>query len=1048
MTIKTLKMVRFGPYIRETTVDFQQFTGKVFLVSGDTGAGKTTIFDAVCYALYGEPSGSLRRSDALRNQDSVKGDKSYVELLFTGVDGKDYLVHRDTRAIRAVGDKPAAMTKDSVNLTDIAGKTVTKGARDVNSRVEELTGFDRDSFIRVSILPQGEFDKFLNENSADRRETLRNIFGTQLYESYADVVQAWLKTAGKQVDRASDACNALLNRTFETTGETYPLSECGEYAARIDELARSCAESKNSAEKEFNSTNEKLRRNSAMRSAAESVNAAIAAWEKAETEMRRLDVMQEEFAAKKERLKLHELAAEAAPALDARNKLRTTLAELKNSLATAVLDEKKTAEALSAAEAQQEKAKQLAPEREQLTSDISRLDDLLKKSGEADEAEKKMRATEQEISGMQAAMTRNQAEQELCRKEQEKSAAELEEARQTASRAEAEEAGVKAHSGQLDRLRQLSDGIGALAGLQSAADSARAELERKSEAADNAALEFSGLQAKYYAGEAARLAKKLEKGVKCPVCGSTEHPFPAAWTDEIPSQQELDEAEAASSRCSAARSAAERKLAEKEGSLTAQRTNVSREYAAVMGAELPEGGCEKAVSERMSEVRTLLDGASARLEECLKAQSGLQALEKKLAAQQEKQSALTEKQERLKNELSALQSRRAAEEATVREMRSGLEGRDPVKLRSEKAEKLARGAEIDRLTGSAADELASAGRNAASAASLRKKLDADLGRTQQELSSAEEKLSAELSRCGFEDENALAANYVRTSVLQSLRAEISEHEKSVCAAKARLEECVQRLPEDRTPRSTEQFDEAEKTLSAELEERKQRLMQLGTELNRYTSAAEELRNIVSASGESLHTYAVLEKLERAISGKGAERIAFETFIQMRMFKGVLQRANDRLKVMSGGRYEFELRTQNVRGNASEGLDINMIDNNSSRTRRRDVSTLSGGERFMASFALAIGLSDYTLQRGGGRQSDMLFVDEGFSSLDSSTFEMALDVIQGISAGRRMIGLVTHIDGIKQYFRDSQIYVHKGKTGEGSTIEVKCGRVTKENAEGK
>ena len=172
------------------------------------------------------------------------GDKSYVELLFTGVDGRDYLVHRDTRALRAVGDKPAAMTKDSVNLADLSDKTVTKGAREVNSRVEALTGFDRESFIRVSILPQGEFDKFLNQNSAERRETLRNIFGTELYESYADVVQSWLKTAGKQADRASDACSALMNRTFETVGEKYPLCDCDEYAARIDELESSCAERK------------------------------------------------------------------------------------------------------------------------------------------------------------------------------------------------------------------------------------------------------------------------------------------------------------------------------------------------------------------------------------------------------------------------------------------------------------------------------------------------------------------------------------------------------------------------------------------------------------------------------------------------------------------------------------------------------------------------------------------------------------------------------------------------------------------------------------
>ena len=579
MTIKTLKMVRFGPYIKETVVDFEQFTGKVFLVSGDTGAGKTTIFDAVCYALYGEPSGSLRKNDTLRNQDSVKGDKSYVELLFTGVDGRDYLVHRDTRALRAVGDKPAAMTKDSVNLTDLSDKTVTKGAREVNSRVEALTGFDRESFIRVSILPQGEFDKFLNQNSAERRETLRNIFGTELYESYADVVQSWLKTAGKQADRASDACSALMNRTFETVGEKYPLCDCDEYAARIDELESSCAERKNTAEEEFNSTNEKLRQNSAMRSAAESVNKALSAWEEAKAKMEQLDSRREEFDGKREQLKRYELAAEAAPALEARNKLSNSLTGIRSRLAAAVAEEKQAAEELAAAEAQQEQANSLAPEREQLTADISRLDDLLKKSGEADEAEKKMRATEQEISSIQEEMTSNQAKQEHCQKQQEELSGLLEDTKQEASRADAEEAELNAKSSLFERLRQLSEGIEELSKLQKAADTARTVLARKSEAADNAALEFSGLQAKYYAGEAARLAKKLEKGAKCPVCGSTEHPFPAAWTDEIPSQQQLDKAEADSAKAARAKSAAERDLAEREGSLTAHRANVSRSVA-------------------------------------------------------------------------------------------------------------------------------------------------------------------------------------------------------------------------------------------------------------------------------------------------------------------------------------------------------------------------------------------------------------------------------------------------------------------------------------
>lgn len=1042
MTIKTLKMVRFGPYIKETIIDFEQFTGKVFLVSGDTGAGKTTIFDAVCYALYGEPSGSLRKSDSLRNQDSIKGDKSYVELLFTGVDGKDYLVHRDTKAIRAVGDKPAALTKDSVHLTDLAAKTVTKGKKDVDIRVKELTGFDLDSFVRVSILPQGEFDKFLNENSSERRETLRNIFGTQLYESYAEVVQSWLKTAGKQADRASDACNSLMNRTFGTVGETYPLSECDKYTKRIDELTKSCAESKNAAEEEFNSTNEKLRQNSAMRSAAESVNAALAAWEKAKAEIHRLDDMQEEYVGKRSKLKRHELAAEAAPALDTRNKLSKTLTETRTGLAAAVIEEKRAEEALSDAISQQKRANLLAPEREQLTAEISRLDDLLKKSGEADEAEKKMHSTEREITSMQGEMTKNQAEQEKCKKETEQLSAALEATKHTASQTEAEKSELKTHSGMLERLRQLSDLLSTLERLQKAADTARAELVKKTAAADNAALEFSELQAKYYAGEAARLAKKLEKGMKCPVCGSSEHPFPAAWTDDIPSRQQLDEAEAAASKTAADKSAAERKLAEKEGSLSAHRTNTAAEYYSLMGAELPEKGGAESAADKAEKVGKLLYAASERLEECKKAQHDIKDIEKQLSAQQEKQTALIKQQERLSNDVSALQSRHAAEEASVKEMRSGLEGRDPSKLRSEKAEKLTRCFEIDKLVSSAAEEYTEANKNAASAASLKKKLESDLERTRQEYTAAEKVLYGELSRCGFADEQELAENYVTSSILQSLRDEITEYDKSMSAARARLEECERLLPEDRTPRGTEQYDEAEKALGNELEERKQRLIQLGAELNKYTAAAEELQNIVGGSGESLRTYAVLEKLEKAINGKGAERIAFETFIQMRMFKGVLQRANDRLKIMSGGRYEFELRTQNVRVNASEGLDINMIDNNSGRAKRRDVSTLSGGERFMASFALAIGLSDYTLQKGGNKQSDMLFVDEGFSSLDDSTFSMALNVIQGISAGKRMIGLVTHIDGIKQYFKESRIHVRKGKAGEGSTVEIRCGGTPK------
>lgn len=1036
MTIKTLKMVRFGPYIRETLIDFSRFSGSVFLVSGDTGAGKTTIIDAICYAFYGEPSGSLRKSDTLRNQDTVKREKSYVELLFTAVDGKDYLIHRDTRALREVGEKAAALLKDSVTLTDVAAsEVIKKGVTDVNSRVKELTGFDRDSFIRVSVLPQGEFDKFLNENSMERRKTLRNIFGTQLYDSYADIVKGWLDSAEKSVDESTKSCDRLLNSTFDTTDEKYPLSDHEKYAERIAEMIKSSSEDKANAEAEFNSTNEKLRQNSALKAAAEAGNAAILAWEKAKAEKQRLDSMQEEFGRKTAQLKLHELAAEAAPALAQRDKLVRSRRETEESLAAAVVQEKQTAAALAAAEAKQEQAAGLAPEREQLTADIARLDELLKKCSQADEAEKKMRSTERELVAMQSELTKNQAEQELCRKAQEKCSAELEAAKQTASGTAEAESVLNSHTSALERLKQLSGGLDRLSVLRRESQQAAADLEKNKIAADTAALNFSELQARFYAGEAARLARNLKKGVKCPVCGSTEHPFPAEWTDEIPSQQELDEAEAASGKAAAAKSAAERRLAEKEGSLSAHLANVSREYALLMETEIPDNA-EEAVSAKISQTNALIDSTSERLKECQTARLSLEKLEKSLAGQRDNLTALAEKQQRMSNESSALQSRHAAEEATVREMRSGLEGRDYDKLRGEKSEKVSRSAEIDVIVKQAADELSAAGRNAASAAAMKKQLEATLSQAAQELSEAEVRLSAELERCGFAGEDELIRNTVPAGVLQKLRAEISGHEKECSAANARLEECEQHLPEDRAIKSTEQFDEADRVLSAELKDRQDNLINCEKKLDKLSAAATELEKIVSTGGENLRTHSILSRLEKAISGKGEERIAFETFIQMKMFKGVLERANQRLREMSDGRYSFELRTQNIRGNAQEGLDINMVDKNSSQARRRDVSTLSGGERFMASFALAMGLSDYTLQRGGSRQSDMLFIDEGFSSLDNTTFGLALNVIESISAGKRMIGIVTHIDGIKEHFRDAQIYVHKGRNGEGSTVEMK------------
>ena len=310
-----------------------------------------------------------------------------------------------------------------------------------------------------------------------------------------------------------------------------------------------------------------------------------------------------------------------------------------------------------------------------------------------------------------------------------------------------------------------------------------------------------------------------------------------------------------------------------------------------------------------------------------------------------------------------------------------------------------------------------------------------LGQLESELSAAEQTLAAELERCGFTSAEELKSFITSKQEINALEQDIRANRQALTEAQTRLSECEKRLPEVREIQPPEQYRDNERRLSDELKKEQELLARQSTEASGLESTISEIRARAESSRSIAEKQRILKELNRVINGSGEERISFEAFIQMRMFRGVLEEANQRLGKMSGGRYRFELRTQNVRANAAEGLDIDIIDYNSGSEARRDVSTLSGGERFMASFALATGLSDYTLRQGAGRRSDMLFIDEGFSSLDSDTFSLAFEVIEKLRAQNRMVGIVTHVGEIQEYFRDRRIFVSKGKGG--STISAVC-----------
>lgn len=1030
MIIKRLVMSAFGPYRGTETIDLTQFSNQVFLISGDTGAGKTTIFDAVCFALYGQPSGSLRKGDTLRNQDAGKKAESYAEVTFS-VKDKDYTVRRDTPELKRPGE---SSDRGAGALLYMPDGTVVK--KNVTKAVTEITGFDRESFLRVSVLPQGEFDKFLTAKTNERKETLRRIFSTQLYEKYADVVEEWSKSVDRQLEGLSKQYQSVMESVFPKQEGVYLLSDAGEKSEELQRLLESLSEEQSAAEKQSEAVTGELIKNSEQKNEALKNNAALELFAEAKEAMDKLVSEKAEYDAKKERLEKQKRAEEARSEFVQRDSLAKKLTTAEKEHGDAVSGQKEAQAALSAAAKESEEAAVLSGELKEITGELPKLTELLNKCKEVRCSEEEAKRLEENMELRRKELTENQAAQQICSDRikalsEEKSRLEI-----TAAKLSGSEAELKAAEKEIKRVIALSESLGRLEQMKREYSAAEDICKAEQTALEQAEEALARIQQRYYLGEAARLAKKLKSGVECPVCGSKEHPFPAQWTEDIPTEADIKRFEKAAAAARKKKAEADSGLSAITGRLELQRGAVAEELSAMIGCGDPEEtGVSAAVSAKAEYLEQRRAEAVELLTECRKAAETLPEVSRELSERENQLIKLQDGQRSLTEDISALNTSIAAKNKEIELNRQGLDGRTPDELSEVISEKQRRASEIEMRQKNSAEGLNRAEKNAASANARCEELRKILDDTTEGLRSAEVALAAKVTQCGFSSEEELSGYLADKQERGRLEKEISEYSEKLTAAAATLSEREKKLPDKQEIQAVGQFDEAERMLRDKQSGLNEQIKKFSAQIAGYSAAKSSLDGIIRSAGELTGKQKTLNELNRVINGSGESRISFETYIQMRMFTGVLEEANKRLEALSGGRYRFVLREEGMRANSAAGLDIDIIDNNSGTNAKRDVSTLSGGERFMASFALAIGLSDYTLRRGAGRSADMLFIDEGFSSLDKNTFEEAFAVIEHLREQNRTVGIVTHVESIQDYFRDMQIYVRKGK--DGSTVETIC-----------
>ena len=928
-----LTLSAFGPYAAETTLDLEKLgRGGLYLITGDTGAGKTTLFDAITYALYDHSSSGIREGSMLRCKYADDKIPTFVELEFE-VHGVRYTVRRNPEYQRPKTRGEGMTTeKADATLTYPDDRPPVTKAKDVTAAVQEIIGLDYNQFSQIVLIAQGQFTKLLNASTEERSRIFRKLFRTQRYAQLQERLQAEAAALNQQ-------------RTAQN--------------AKLDSLLAGLQFSPEDPDAE------------ALR--------ALCAQTVPETALALLDAL---------------TARQAAALEEASTALQTTEAQLD-----------KVQQQLGAAAQAQRLAQQLAARQAELAAAKPALDTARAEADRHAGDAAQLDALTAQVTQAQSALAAYDALDTLCRQQTEarnaarlaaaqahKRRTQLDSLNAALAAAETElvalaDAGTRLlalqnHSTQLcqrgEALAKLEQRLADCQRQAKAAHKAQENYRAAAAAQDEARARQNTLERAFLDAQAGLLAESLVEGVPCPVCGSTHHPARVLLPHTAPTQAQVE----------AARQAA----------ATADRQ-----------AQTASAAAQSALAAANEAKTSLRRDAETLLPERFTAPEGTVPLTFALMT-----NVLAEETAALQTEQADCTAQCRQADADCRR-KAQLEADRQAKTRQRPALEQA-AAEADR---SAAAQNASADALESQIAERRAALPYP---RRADAQAALDKLEA--------DRRAL-----RTG-MDTAQRKLKQAEQTVAAAEAAVEALTaqQTAAQKELPaRSAEELTAQQTELTAAREALRSREKQLSAQLLPNRKTAAQYRAAAEARQALESRWQWVSALAATAGGTltSKQKIRLEAYIQMNYLDRILRYANTRLMQMTAGQYELErIGAENQR--SQSGLDLGVIDHYNGT--RRSVKTLSGGESFKASLALALGLSDEVQSSAGGIRLDTLFLDEGFGSLDEESLELAIRVLSGLTEGDRLVGIISHVGALKDRI-DRQVVVHKARTG-GSTVELR------------
>ena len=965
MKPQQLIMSAFGSYAGKTEIDFSQEKQGIFLITGDTGAGKTTIFDAITYALYGQTSGGERSGNMMRSQYATAGTETYVELTFL-YRGEIYRVRRNPeylieKTLKSGKIKQQKVTA-AVELTLPDGTVFPEKKAATDAKLEEILGLSAEQFTQIVMIAQGDFLKLLYTKTDERKKIFSKLFQTDKYWRIQEQLKRRSFKLDEQIeenkhDYEKEQARILIPDSFrEYLRKHMPEIEPEEIP--LTRLLEEIAVLKKETDAAFSKSQKEVEKVSMQLAGAEESNKQFDALEKLMKERELLAAKEQEEAQRQLRIakakaadKVHIFEEKYVLVQEEKIRLEKLLEKLLRDI------EKNEGIVQTTEQAYEVEKSEFAQKEQKWQKELLLLEQMLPSYEKLDEAMLRLKTAQDRMKVAEEVYERNMIAKAL---------------------------GIKKLLQEKELQKQRKENCQEdLFGSQRLAQEKSAEYERS--------------YRMFLENQAGILAAGLEDNIPCPVCGALHHPNPAKAPHGEISEQMVEDAKHSRNEAESLRDVAYHNFEEAKN-LLAMKIHLYEQECRAFEVELEEDWehflQNKDVRESATEVRECVTKAEI--------------------SQYKTEFLLLEKEVVQLQEGLAFTSKGAAEKH-YKMIEMQLE-KNKVQLQQSEQKMLS----VKELLQEKYGQL--------------KQEQARMCRLEKEVLAAGKAYFESLKKAGFESEEIYKEALIPEKSLEKLERESREYREKCQLTDGQIKTWRSALKE-KERQATKQWKEALKEAEEARKQLERKKMQLHTAYQTNRLVLENSKAYLEKAEQLAAEDRVIKSLYRTAGGKlsGSAKMDFETYIQRQYFKQIIHEANKRLLTMSGQQFMLKLKEESDAGKRSnEGLDLSVY--SLVTNSERDVKTLSGGEAFMAALAMALGLSDIVGRNAGAIGMDMMFIDEGFGSLDANSRNQAIGVLQQLAGDKRIVGIISHVTELKEQI-DHKLVVRRSDKGSRVSWEI-------------